>query len=418
MSTLAVRRRADRGLAGDRRGGGGRLGRGDRPARRRARARRGRVRCPSMKASLIGRDGARYPLDEPRWRGDDGSPLLVEPLPGITRADIEPRRALAVALRQGAAARADPGQPRRRLHAAARRRASTASTCGQARVVQPDRRASRTAARRDGLAARAPGRRRHAGGLQRQRRRLGRRLRGRRRDRRQDPRAGLDVGGQDAAEPDARRRRSSSSPARGRRPPTRPCASPRERFYASHNWHPFFLQGTKLIAYEIWEDLGFRAPDAVLIAGRRRQPRARLLDRLQRAAARRARSSACRGCCVVQPENCSPLARAFASGRRRGDDAALGADDRRGHLDRPPGPRPRGARGGARERRHDRGRAGGARSPPRCARSPPTASTPSRRARSWSRRCRGCRSTPGETVVTVLTGSGLKSAATMARILG
>ena len=37
------------------------------------------------------------------------------------------------------------------------------------------------------------------------------------------------------------------------------------RFYASHNWHPFFLQGTKLIAYEIWEDLGFRAPDAVLI---------------------------------------------------------------------------------------------------------------------------------------------------------
>ncbi len=42
-----------------------------------------------MTASLIGRDGARYPLDEPRWRGDDGSPLLVEPLPGITRADIE-----------------------------------------------------------------------------------------------------------------------------------------------------------------------------------------------------------------------------------------------------------------------------------------------------------------------------------------
>ena len=58
-----------------------------------------------MKASLIGRDGARYPLDEPRWRGDDGSPLLVEPLPGITRADIEPDRALAVALRRGAAAR-------------------------------------------------------------------------------------------------------------------------------------------------------------------------------------------------------------------------------------------------------------------------------------------------------------------------
>ncbi|MFD8533414.1 pyridoxal-phosphate dependent enzyme [Streptosporangium canum] len=38
--------------------------------------------------------------------------------------------------------------------------------------------------------------------------------------------------------------------------------------YASHNWHPFFLQGTKTIAYEMWESLGFRAPDnIVLVAG-------------------------------------------------------------------------------------------------------------------------------------------------------
>jgi threonine synthase len=36
-------------------------------------------------------------------------------------------------------------------------------------------------------------------------------------------------------------------------------------FYASHNWHPFFLQGTKTIAYEIWEDLGFAAPDNIII---------------------------------------------------------------------------------------------------------------------------------------------------------
>ena len=36
-------------------------------------------------------------------------------------------------------------------------------------------------------------------------------------------------------------------------------------FYASHNWHPFFLQGTKTLAYELWEDLGFRAPDNVVI---------------------------------------------------------------------------------------------------------------------------------------------------------
>jgi threonine synthase len=38
-------------------------------------------------------------------------------------------------------------------------------------------------------------------------------------------------------------------------------------FYASHNWHPFFLQGTKSLAYELWEDLGFKAPDNVVIPG-------------------------------------------------------------------------------------------------------------------------------------------------------
>ena len=38
-----------------------------------------------------------------------------------------------------------------------------------------------------------------------------------------------------------------------------------EIFYASHNWHPFFLQGTKTLGYEIWEDLGFKAPDNIII---------------------------------------------------------------------------------------------------------------------------------------------------------
>ena len=40
-----------------------------------------------------------------------------------------------------------------------------------------------------------------------------------------------------------------------------------QTFYASHNWHPFFLQGTKTLGYEIWEDLGFRVPDAIVIPG-------------------------------------------------------------------------------------------------------------------------------------------------------
>lgn len=35
-------------------------------------------------------------------------------------------------------------------------------------------------------------------------------------------------------------------------------------FYASHNWHPFFLHGTKTLAYELWEDLGFAVPDNII----------------------------------------------------------------------------------------------------------------------------------------------------------
>lgn len=38
-----------------------------------------------------------------------------------------------------------------------------------------------------------------------------------------------------------------------------------EIFYSSHNWQPFFLQGTKSTAYEIWEDFNFAAPDNIVI---------------------------------------------------------------------------------------------------------------------------------------------------------
>src|SRR5262252_9034679 len=38
-----------------------------------------------------------------------------------------------------------------------------------------------------------------------------------------------------------------------------------ESFYASHNWQPFFIEGTKTLAFELWEQLGFRAPDNILV---------------------------------------------------------------------------------------------------------------------------------------------------------
>lgn len=84
-------------------------------------------------------------------------------------------------------------------------------------------------------------------------------------------------------------------------------------FYASHNWHPFFLQGTKTIAYEIWEDLGFRAPDNVIVPvgagssllgcdiGFRELLNAGQIDKMPRLFA-------------TQPLNCSPVDAHFQHG--------------------------------------------------------------------------------------------------------
>jgi threonine synthase len=84
-------------------------------------------------------------------------------------------------------------------------------------------------------------------------------------------------------------------------------------FYASHNWHPFFLQGTKTLAYELWEDLDFRAPDNVITpcgAGSNILGCMIGFSELLRAGeiARGPRIFA------VQPENCGPIAASFLAG--------------------------------------------------------------------------------------------------------
>jgi threonine synthase len=86
-----------------------------------------------------------------------------------------------------------------------------------------------------------------------------------------------------------------------------------ETFYASHNWQPFFLEGTKSFAYELWEDLGFRAPDNVIMPvgagssllgcafGFRELLKAGQIARLPRLFA-------------TQPLNCSPIDASFMAG--------------------------------------------------------------------------------------------------------
>jgi threonine synthase len=80
-------------------------------------------------------------------------------------------------------------------------------------------------------------------------------------------------------------------------------------YYASHSWNPFFFHGTKTYAFEVCEQLGWRAPDAVVLPagngtlllgasiGFGELLSAGIIDRLPRLIA-------------VQAGNCAPLWRA------------------------------------------------------------------------------------------------------------
>ena len=86
-----------------------------------------------------------------------------------------------------------------------------------------------------------------------------------------------------------------------------------EIFYASHNWQAFFAEGTKTLAYELWEQLDFAAPDNVVVPlgyganvlgcdiGFRELVRSGEVARLPRIFA-------------IQAANCAPYYNAYAAG--------------------------------------------------------------------------------------------------------
>jgi threonine synthase len=84
-------------------------------------------------------------------------------------------------------------------------------------------------------------------------------------------------------------------------------------FYAGHNWQPLFLQGTKTLAYELWEDLKFNPPDNVIIptgAGSNIMGCDIGFSELLR----RGEIASLPRLFAAQPENCAPLHASFMAG--------------------------------------------------------------------------------------------------------
>ena len=140
--------------------------------------------------------------------------------------------------------------------------------------------------------------------------------------------------------------------------------------YASHVYDPYFLQGTKTIAYEIWEQAG-NAPDALIVPvgnGTLLLGAARGFAELRQAGLVRGEPTLI----AVQSERCAPLARAWAEGAEQPIDVEVSETARPGDCDSAAA----SARGTdpvrrARHRRVHRERPrGGDRSRPGAARSP------------------------------------------------
>ncbi len=89
-----------------------------------------------------------------------------------------------------------------------------------------------------------------------------------------------------------------------------------QRFYASHVWSPYFFHGTKTWAFEVSEQLGWRAPDSVVLPagnGTLLLGVAIGFTELFEAGV----TSKIPKIIAVQAQNCSPLYRAFVNGQNQ-----------------------------------------------------------------------------------------------------
>lgn len=262
------------------------------------------------------RTGQTYPLGTPRWRSDAGGPLMITPLPGIGRGEIDTaRRSLwryaasfpvpvkdPITMGEGLTPLVEHPWRGNRAHFKLEWFAPTGSFKDRGATVmmstlrqQGIERVLEDSSGNGGAAVAAYA---AAGGMR--------------------AKILVPASTQPGKTVQMRAYGAETELVPGTRQDTADAAERQaaDIFYASHNWQAFFLQGTKTLAYELWEDLGFRAPDNVIIPtgagsnvlgcdiGFCELLRRGGISRLPRLFA-------------VQPENCAPLHATFLTG---GDD--------------------------------------------------------------------------------------------------
>ncbi len=259
------------------------------------------------------RTGQTYPLETPRWRSDAGGPLMITPLPGIGRGEVDAaRRSLwryaasfpvpvkdPITMGEGLTPLVEHAWRGGRAHFKLEWFAPTGSFKDRGATVMMStlrqQGISRVLEDSSGNGGAAIAAYAAAGGMR--------------------SKILVPASTQPGKTVQMQAYGAETELIPGTRQDTADAAERQasEIFYASHNWQAFFLQGTKTLAYELWEDLGFRAPDNVVIPtgagsnvlgcdiGFCELLRRGEIDRLPRLFA-------------VQPENCAPLHATFLTG--------------------------------------------------------------------------------------------------------